>query len=96
MVVSHVGDPAPQRDIGDWLDTPAYEAAGRAARSRPGDLALVQVDDIRQALAWLCGRTAVAATCALANTTAAVPLWRARPYVSGNPSLPRAGSPQPR
>jgi hypothetical protein len=76
-VESHVGVPAGDRTIGDWLATDAYEAAGRAA-ARSGRRALVAVDDVRQAVAWLCGRTNEAATCAVSHTAAAVPLATVR------------------
>jgi predicted S18 family serine protease len=85
-VVSHLGRPAAERAIGDWLNTAAYERAGRAATLHPGTLAVVEVDDIRQALAWLCGRTERAETCAIAHDAAAVPLRAARPYVA--PAMP--------
>jgi len=77
-VPSHTGQPAASRSIGEWLNTTGFEAAGRAAALQPGP-ALVQVDDVRQAMAWLCGRTGLAATCALAHAAAAIPLAAARP-----------------
>jgi hypothetical protein len=40
------------------------------------------VSDVRQALAWLCGRTQQADTCTLAHTAAAVSLRTAGPYSS--------------
>jgi hypothetical protein len=49
-VLSHRGRPTADRPIGDWLNTLGFEAAGRTAPTRPG-LALVQIDDVRQALA---------------------------------------------
>jgi hypothetical protein len=79
-IVSHLGEPTPERPIGDWLNTAAYERAGRVASLRPGTLALVKVDDIRQAVAWLCGRTGRSETCGLAHAAAALPLRAARPY----------------
>ena len=79
VVASHAGRPAPDRAVGDWLDADGYESAGRAAR-RAGGIALVPVDDIRQALAFLCGRTAGAAVCAVAHAAGGVPLASARPY----------------
>jgi hypothetical protein len=91
-VVSHVGPPARERSIGDWLATDAYERAGRAASLRPGAVAVVEVDDVRQALAWLCGRTGRAATCALAHRAAAVPLLTARPYVATTRTKAPAGA----
>jgi len=76
-VPSHIGEATLERTVGDWLATAGYEVAGRAAATRTG-LVLVQVDDVRQALAWLCGRTDLPATCALARAAATVPLSVAR------------------
>jgi hypothetical protein len=90
-VVSHRGTPAAERAIGDWLDTDAYERAGRAAARHPGGLSVVEVDDVRQALAWLCGRTDRPATCALAHRAAATPIRAARPYVTAIAAGVRGG-----
>jgi len=79
VVPSHVGPPVADRAIGDWLNTDGYEAAGRAARRSAG-IALAAVDDVRQALAWLCGRTANAVACAVAHAAASVPIGSARPF----------------
>ncbi|HKA03353.1 MAG TPA: hypothetical protein VKD67_03460 [Acidimicrobiales bacterium] len=81
-VPSHVGRPAADGPIGDWLNTAGFEAAGRAATA--GSAALVQVDDVRQALAWLCGRTGRADTCSLAHAAAARPFSSARPGLGGH------------
>jgi hypothetical protein len=90
VVPSHAGRPAVERAIGDWLNTDGYESAGRAARRSAG-LALVSVDDVRQALAWLCGRTANAVACDVAHA-AAVPMGSARPYTHTKGIAPdRAG-----
>jgi hypothetical protein len=86
MVLSHQGRPEAPGAIGDWLNTEGYELAGRAASAQSGVAALVQVDDVRQALAWLCGRTQRPETCAVAQAAAAVPFDAARPYRS--PSIP--------
>jgi hypothetical protein len=82
VVASHLGHPTADRTIGDWLNTDGYEAAGRQAAGRPGSIALVSVDDIRQALAWLCGRLGRPVTCLVAHAAAAVPLPLARPYAT--------------
>ncbi len=66
-VASHQGRPAAHGAIGDWLNTVGYELAGRAASAHAGEIALVPVDDVRQALAWLCGRTQQPETCAVAQ-----------------------------
>jgi len=91
---SHLGRPTADRPIGDWLNTSGFEAAGRAAIA--GTVALVQVDDVRQALAWLCGRTGRADTCSLAHAAAARALAVGRPGLRSvqsvepaDPSLPR-------
>ena len=94
-IASHAGRRTADRTIGDWLATAAYEAAGRAAPSdtTPGAPAVVVVDDVRQAVAWLCGRTQLDATCALAHAAAAVPLAAARPLAGdgrGPPAAPGA------
>jgi hypothetical protein len=80
-VASHNGHPTAERSIGDWLNTAGYEAAGRIAASHPDALALVTVRDIRQALAWLCGRTQQAETCDFAHASAATTVSTARPYL---------------
>jgi hypothetical protein len=52
------------------------------------------VDDIRQAMAWLCGRTQRDAACALAHTAAAVPLGTAHPFqFSDSPPTATGGAP---
>jgi hypothetical protein len=79
-VIYHQGQRTADRTIGDWLNTTGYEHAGRIAATHPDTLALVAVHDIRQALAWLCGRTQRTATCTLAETVASTPLPIARPY----------------
>ena len=80
----------PGQGVGEWLDTAAYEAAGRLAATAPGVVALVPVDDVRQALAWLCGRTQRPATCDLAHDAAAEPIADARPQPSA-PAAPARG-----
>jgi hypothetical protein len=80
IVVTSDRGPLPAgQTIGQWLDTAGYERAGRIAATRRHGTALVPVVDIRQALSWLCGRTGLASTCALAHTTAATPAVDARP-----------------
>ena len=95
LVPSHLGRPDANRTIGDWLNTDGYEAAGRQAAGRSGTIALVGVDDIRQALAWLCGRVGQPLTCSVAHAAEAVPLSVARPYVTADAnaatSAPRSG-----
>jgi hypothetical protein len=80
MIASHLGNPTPERTIGDWVNTTGYEQAGRLAAHNPSHRALVTVDDIRQALAWLCGRTNQPITCTIAHITSSAPLALARPY----------------
>ncbi len=93
-VASHQGQPAADGAIGDWLNTAGYELAGRAASAHAGEIALVPVDDVRQALAWLCGRTQQPETCAVAHAAAAVPFDAARPYGSPSSSERVAGQGQ--
>jgi hypothetical protein len=90
-ITSHTGPPTPERTIGDWLNTTSYEAAGRAAAHHPDHLALVRIDDVRQALAWLCGRTNQPTACRIVHTAAAVALIDARPYT--NQSAAPTGAP---
>jgi hypothetical protein len=94
-VRSHLGHPTRGRSIGDWLNTNGFRAAGLAAARRPGRVALVRVDDVRQALAWICGRTSAPATCAMADAAAATPLLVGRPYIAvasaARPLHPKAG-----
>jgi len=84
VIVSHQGQPTPSRTIGDWLNTAGFEAAGRAAGSHPMNTALVSVDDIRQAVAWLCGRTGRTSTCGVAHSAASVTMADTRPYELGS------------
>ncbi len=59
---------------GEWLNVVGYEQAGRIAASHPGTTAVVVVHDLRQALAWLCGRTDSTPACATAERTALIPI----------------------
>lgn len=65
-------------DVGDtvasFLNLGQYQQAGRDAATHPSTLAVVVVHDLRQALAWLCGRTQTTTTCAAARTTATIPI----------------------
>ena len=65
--------------VGEWLNVEGYEQAGREAAGNPDTTAFVVVHDYRQALAWLCGRSASASACAIAHRTAAVPIAISRP-----------------
>ena len=60
--------------VGDWLNVAGYEQAGRDAASRPGEVDFVVVHDIRQVLAYLCGRTNNADTCNIAQRSANLPI----------------------
>ena len=60
--------------VGEWLNVSGYEEAGRSAAGRSGTTAFVVVHDVRQALAWLCGRTNSTATCAAADSAAGIPI----------------------
>ena len=70
----HTRFPTTGRTVAEWLNLSGYEHAGRAAASRPGTVAVVVVHDVRQALAWLCGRTEDATTCAIARSAASIPI----------------------
>jgi len=58
--------------IASTLNLQAYEQAGRTAAGDPGVAAVVVVHELRQALAWLCGRTGSASTCAIAHQAASL------------------------
>ena len=60
--------------VGQWLNVSGYEQAGREAAKQPGTTAFVVVHDIRQALAWLCGRTSTETTCDIARKSATIPI----------------------
>jgi hypothetical protein len=62
---------------GEWLNVIGYEQAGRSAAEHPGTTVIVVVHDVRQALAWLCGRTDSANVCAAAARTASIPIGMA-------------------
>lgn len=59
-----------------WLNLAAFERAGRVAATHSGTTAIVVVNDLRQTLAWLCGRTNNPTTCQLADTAADLPIGR--------------------
>ncbi len=66
--------------VTDWLHVDAYRDAGREAAQRPGVTAFVVVHDVRQALAWLCGRTGDRQVCALARAAASLPIPEGRSW----------------
>ena len=68
----HTRLPTPGRLVGEWLNVAGYARAGQDAAHHPGTMAVVVVHDIRQALAWLCGRVNNATTCAAAHTSATI------------------------
>ncbi len=66
--------PAAGYTVAEWLNLAGYEQAGRVAAGHPGTAPVVVVHDLRQALAWLCGRTDGASVCALALRSAGIPI----------------------
>jgi hypothetical protein len=60
--------------IVEGFNLTGYEQAGRLAAGRPGRSAVVVVHDVRQALAWLCGRTEGTIACAIAHTAVTIPI----------------------
>ncbi len=66
--------PADGYTVGEWLNVAGYEQAGRAAAGHPGTVPVVVVHDLRQALAWLCGRTDGESVCALALRSEGMPI----------------------
>jgi hypothetical protein len=75
-VVESLPTRAPTGDysVGEWLDVVGYQQAGRIAANHPGTVAVVVVHDLRQALAWLCGRTESATACAMARSSTSIPI----------------------
>jgi hypothetical protein len=69
----HTRNPDPGYTIGEWLNLRGYEQAGRYAAGHDGT-AFVVVHDVRQVLAWLCGRTGNDLTCTLARHSATIPI----------------------
>ncbi len=66
--------PADGYTVGEWLNVAGYEQAGRVEAGHPGTIPVVVVHDLRQALAWLCGRTDGASVCAVAHRSEGVPI----------------------
>jgi len=66
--------PAQGYTVGEWLNVEGYEQAGRDAADHPGTAPVVLVHDLRQALAWLCGRTAGVTICATERRSNAIPI----------------------
>jgi hypothetical protein len=66
--------PTSESTVGEWLNLIGYEQAGRIAASHSGTAVVVVVHDLRQALAWLCGRTERAIACAIASRSATIPI----------------------
>jgi hypothetical protein len=60
--------------VGEWLNVAGYERAGRDAARHPETAPVVLVHDLRQALAWLCGRTAGTSVCAAATRSEGIPI----------------------
>ncbi len=75
----HTRSPDPGHSISEWLSLPGFEQAGRDAASHNGTIAFVVVHDVRQALAWLCGRTNNDLTCTLARSAASIPIGTQQP-----------------
>ena len=67
-------DPTGDYTVGDWLNVIGYQQAGRIAANQPGTVAVVVVHDLRQVLAWLCGRTNDAIVCAIARSSTNMPI----------------------
>jgi hypothetical protein len=70
----HTRLPDAGHTVAEWLNVTGYEKAGQSAASHPGTTAVVVVHDLRQALAWLCGRTGSPAVCAAADRAATIPI----------------------
>jgi len=68
--------PAPGYTTSDWLNITGFETAGQVAAAHPRTVTIVVVYDLRQALAWLCGRTNAKTVCDLARRAADLPIGR--------------------
>lgn len=68
----HTRNPDPGYTVAEWLNLDHYQQAGQDAAKHQGTLALVVVHDLRQALAWLCGRTHNTTTCTTASRAATI------------------------
>ncbi len=66
--------PADGHTVAEWLNVAGYEQAGRDAAGHPGTAPIVVVHDLRQALAWLCGRTDGVAICTAAHRSENIPI----------------------
>ncbi len=70
----HTRLPTAGYTVAEWLNLDGYEHVGRVAAAHAGTIALVAVHDLRQALAWLCGRTDNERTCTIAHKAASIPI----------------------
>jgi hypothetical protein len=70
----HTRLPDAGHTVAEWLNVSGYERAGQLAASHAGTTAIVVVHDVRQALAWLCGRTGTPTVCAAADRTSSIPI----------------------
>ena len=70
----HTRNPTGGATVGQWLNVSGFEQAGRDAAKHAGTVSVVVVHDLRQVLAWLCGRTHNTRTCAIARTSATIPI----------------------
>jgi len=70
----HTRRPEAGYTVAEWLNVSGYEEAGRSAADHAGITAIVVVHDLRQALAWLCGRTNSTTSCAAAAKAAGIPI----------------------
>ncbi len=66
--------PTAGHTVGEWLNLSGYEQAGRLAASHERRADVVVVHDVRQALAWLCGRSGSETACATASRSATIPI----------------------
>ncbi len=73
-VVSESGHVPVGSDIAEFLNLSGYERSGQSAARHRGTAAVVLVHDVRQALAWLCGRTERAGVCAIAQRSTSIRL----------------------
>ena len=83
---------SPTRDftVGEWLNVVGYQQAGRIAANQPGTVAVVVVHDLRQVLAWLCGRTQSTIACATARGSASIPIGSTTALTSARNTLPKS------
>jgi hypothetical protein len=84
--------PTADLTVGEWLNVIGYQQAGRIAANQLGTVAVVVVHDLRQVLAWLCGRTESVIVCATARTSTSIPIGTATARTNERHNPPKSRS----